>query len=390
MGCSSSSSVKKTVVVIGGGPAGTAAARLLDPYCNVIAIEKRGVYIHKIGSVRAIVNTEFSNLIGLDKYLIKGKQTTGVVVTELHKSHVVLSDGTKINYDVAVIAVGGRSYGPMEPAADAVESSLQDVQKWFAKVASAIKASNSIVIVGGGPVGVETSGEIRDMYPDKKITILHSADKLCNTATPELSDKLAAQCKANKIDVKYNVKANLKGIIDIEKDSFFEGKTDVPLSDGTVVTCDLILPCVGFSPNGKSISNVPLDDKGFIKVNKYLQVEGYDNVFAIGDCNNCGDPKMALFAGSKFGMGMPVGQADIAVKNIKALSEGKPLTARVIIPHGTFIVPLGSKGGATQGIPGMFAGKVLKMKGADYFIGTTAKALKNTAALVESSGKTAV
>ena len=29
-----------------------------------------------------------------------------------------------------------------------------------------------------------------------------------------------------------------------------------------------------------------MDEKGQLKVNKHLQVEGHDNIFALGDCNN--------------------------------------------------------------------------------------------------------
>ena len=35
-----------------------------------------------------------------------------------------------------------------------------------------------MVVVGGGAVGIELSGEIRDSYPDKDITLVHSKSEL--------------------------------------------------------------------------------------------------------------------------------------------------------------------------------------------------------------------
>lgn len=381
MGCGSSISIagNKTVVVVGNGLAGASLAGMLDPHCRVISIEKRGAHIHKYGSVRAVVDTSYSNIIPLDKYLARGDQRIGVVVTEVQQSHIVLSDGTTVPYDVLVLAVGARAVGVSEPAVNSPESTGQEIKQWFAKVATAIKSADSIAIIGGGPIGVETSGEIRDLYPDKQLTILHSRDTLCNNGgTAALSAKLVNACKAKNIDIKFNVRANLEGILDLGKESFYEGKTDIPLSDGSSFPCDLVLPCVGIVPNGKNIANVPVDEKGFIKVNKFLQVDGYENVFAVGDCNNCGDAKLGLFAGAKNGPGMPIGQVDIAVKNIQALSEGKPLTPRVIVPPKLMIVPVGMGAGAVQGVPGLFQKMMLKMKSKDYFLGKTVEAMKTT------------
>lgn len=43
-----------------------------------------------------------------------------------------------------------------------------------------------------------------------------------------------------------------------------------------------------------------LDDKlasnGALKVNEHLQVDGYDNIYAIGDCADVKEPKMAYHA----------------------------------------------------------------------------------------------
>lgn len=56
---------------------------------------------------------------------------------------------------------------------------------------------------------------------------------------------------------------------------------------------------------------------GALKVNQYLQVEGFSNIFAVGDCADLREAKLAYHAGL---------HAYIAVSNIISSLSGKPLT----------------------------------------------------------------
>lgn len=53
-------------------------------------------------------------------------------------------------------------------------------------------------------------------------------------------------------------------------------------------------------------------------MNKHLQVEGFDNVYAIGDCADISEPKMAYHAGL---------HAGVATTNITNSLSGKALTS---------------------------------------------------------------
>lgn len=55
-----------------------------------------------------------------------------------------------------------------------------------------------------------------------------------------------------------------------------------------------------------------------LKVNEHLQVEGFSNIFAIGDCNNVNEAKTAYNAER---------HAGVAVGNIANSVNGKRLTA---------------------------------------------------------------
>ncbi|XP_034721731.1 apoptosis-inducing factor 2 [Etheostoma cragini] len=57
---------------------------------------------------------------------------------------------------------------------------------------------------------------------------------------------------------------------------------------------------------------------GALKVNAHLQVEGFPNVFAVGDCADVSEPKLAYHAGL---------HAAVAVSNISNSVTGKELTS---------------------------------------------------------------
>lgn len=65
-------------------------------------------------------------------------------------------------------------------------------------------------------------------------------------------------------------------------------------------------------------SGASLAETGALKVNKHLQVDGFDNVYAVGDCANLNEPKLAYHAGL---------HAGVAATNIINSLSGKALTS---------------------------------------------------------------
>lgn len=61
---------------------------------------------------------------------------------------------------------------------------------------------------------------------------------------------------------------------------------------------DLIFLCTGIATNNKSFTthlSDALDSEGRLRVNEHFQVEGSENLFALGDCCNM-EAKMAYYA----------------------------------------------------------------------------------------------
>jgi len=52
--------------------------------------------------------------------------------------------------------------------------SKEELKGYYENTAEKIRQANQIMIIGGGPTGVELAAEVVIAYPKKKVTIVHS------------------------------------------------------------------------------------------------------------------------------------------------------------------------------------------------------------------------
>jgi hypothetical protein len=71
---------------------------------------------------------------------------------------------------------------------------------------SKVVASRSILIMGGGPVGVEMAGEMVTDFPDKKVKIHFSPTELTCCFFPLL---LLLTCRLKKVSLKRNMEVHI-------------------------------------------------------------------------------------------------------------------------------------------------------------------------------------
>jgi NADH dehydrogenase len=143
----------------------------------------------------------------------------------------------------------------------------------------------TIVIVGGGPTGLELAGsfaelartvlkrDFRRIDPSQaRIILIEAAPKVLAHFPEDLSDSAARQL--TDLGVQVRVSTKVKNIRDRE----------VELENGAVLRAENILWAAGVSavPLTKKLG-VELDRAGRVKVNPDLSVPGYADVFAVGD-----------------------------------------------------------------------------------------------------------
>ncbi|MDX1680189.1 MAG: FAD-dependent oxidoreductase, partial [Akkermansiaceae bacterium] len=184
----------------------------------------------------------------------------------------------------------------------------------------------SLVVVGGGYSGVETAGEMLDLMTeihqyyenvskdDFKVTLVHSGDHLL----PTLSRKLGEYCERvlRKRGLNIIFSQRVKAVT----------AESVILNNEERIGTNTVVCTIGNAPNPlvtQLAEELDLDtERGRIKTTPELQVEGRDDIWAIGDCaavpmNGGGTcPPTAQFAQR---------QGTRAGRNIGALiKDGKP------------------------------------------------------------------
>ena len=295
--------MQKRVVIIGGGFAGSTAARKLEDDFNVTLIDTKDYFEFTPSVLRTIVEPEHIQKIqSLHKSYLNRAVIVKGNVKEVNKKYAMVSKN-KFPYDYLVICSGSEYNLPMK-GKSTVTAARADV---FAKYAKKLKESNSVLIIGGGLVGVELAAEIIEKYPEKKVTIAHGINELI-----ERNPK-----KAREYAKKFLEKRKVKLIFN---EFVIKNKGNTYITDKkTEIKADLAFLCTGIKPNyrcmSKSLSYCLNQGKAII-VNEYLQAKGFSNVFAAGDITDVKEEKTAQNAEK---------QAEVVVKNIMNLKNGKKM-----------------------------------------------------------------
>ncbi|KAL8201875.1 hypothetical protein R6Q57_011022 [Mikania cordata] len=346
------------LVVIGGGIAGSYIAKTLQFHANLTLIDPKEYLEIPWARLRGMVEPSFAerSLIQHKDYLIASRLIASNAV-DIRDSEVLTSEGRLVPYDYLVIATG---HGDQLPKARAER--LKQYQAENEK----IKAAQSILIVGGGPTGVELAGETAVDFPEKKITLVHNGYRLLEFLGPKASKKALDWLISKHVEVKLEQTVNLKDVA--------EGNKVYKTSSGEIIKADCHFLCTG-KPLGSSwlkntILRDSLDDAGSLVVDEYMRVKGRKNIFAIGDITNIKEMKQGHLAKK---------QASTAAKNLKLLMGGgneSKMLAYKVSSTTKAIVSLGRHDAVAQYylttmiglIPGLIKSK-------DLFVGKTRKEL---------------
>lgn len=218
---------------------------------------------------------------------------------DLANRKVLLEENT-LQYDYLVLAMGGQTgyfgHPEWEQFAPGLKT-LDDALRIRSRVLLAFeKAENeaeapqreklmTIVVVGGGPTGVELAGafaelsrtvlkrDFRRIDPSQaRIILIEGSPFVLSNFPPELATSATRQLE--KLGVQVRTSTRVKAIREGE----------VELDNGEIIRAGNILWAAGVSgtPLAKKLG-VELDKAGRVKVNPDLSLPGHPEVFAIGD-----------------------------------------------------------------------------------------------------------
>ncbi|ESW04484.1 hypothetical protein PHAVU_011G098500 [Phaseolus vulgaris] len=348
---------EKKVVIVGGGVAGAILAKNIQNQANVTLIDPKEYFEIPWASLRGLVEPSFAERIVINhrEYFKKGDLVVSSAAN-ITETEVFTADGQQIAYDYLVIATGHTESIP--------KTRTERLDQYKGENAK-IKSASSILIVGGGPTGVELAAEIAVDFPEKKVTIVHKGTRLLEYIGQKASSKTLKWLTSKKVDVK------LEQSVDVRSSS--EENTTYETSNGETVEADAHFLCIGKPLGsawlGETLLKDDLDANGRIKVDENLRVKGRTNIFAIGDITDVEEIKQGVYAS---------GHAQLVAKNLKLLIGGgkEPKLGTYKAQPPISIVSLGRKNAVAQfpfitvlgRLPGM-------IKSGDLFVGKTRKDL---------------
>jgi len=294
------------VVIIGGGFAGLALAKKLKhKEVQVVLFDKNN--FHQFQPLLYQVATsalEPDSIVFPFRKQISGYKNVLFRLAEVQEikpsSNTLITNKGSVSYDYLVLATGTTTnfFGMDTVAKNSlgmkdIRDSLNIRHMMLQNLEQAAitcddeerDALTNFVIVGGGPAGVEMAGALAEFckyilpkdYPEypssiMNIYLIEAIDELLGT----MSDKASSKT------LKYLEDLNVKVLLN-EAVSNYDGKEVTTKSGKTILAKNLIWTAgvKGQFPKGIDEKHVVKGNR--IKTGSFLMVEGYKNIFAIGD-----------------------------------------------------------------------------------------------------------
>jgi NADH dehydrogenase FAD-containing subunit len=390
----------ETILILGGSFAGIGAAHFCLKHVIPQLPKKEGVtynltmvnpskdFYWRIAAPRASVSKEmmptkkifypiepaftyafpkFKFVQGTATHVDPAGQTVSVTTVE--------GEQQSIQYAALVIATGVSTPSPLfTQQTDA--AALENVYDAFQ---AGLKSAKTVVIGGGGPVGVETAGEIAEFLngkpgfmasapknPKANVTLVCGDKKLLPILREAIGATAQQYLKRLGCEVVYNTK-----VVSANKLGEAEGaKTTVELSNGKTIEADIYIDATGTRANTGFLPKEWLGDRNKVACNhKTLRVEHESagkRVYVVGDVGSYTRGGVMDQADA-----IPVAMTNLKTDLIAHLSGKAPGGDRHYTPNlkEQQVVPIGTQKGV-----GAFGGyrvpsqMVWAIKGRDYLI----------------------
>ncbi len=339
-------SKQKRVVIIGGGFGGLKLARKLAKQdFQVVLLDKNNYHqfqplfyqVATAGLEPSAISFPFRKVFQqLDNVFIRLVEVTAVNKEE----SLVESSIGDISYDFLVVAIGADTnfFGnaniaanslPMKSIAEALAIRNKILQNYEDALsisdAQEQQAYMNIVVVGGGPTGVEVAGTLAEMkkhilpkdFPElqfdkMQIHLLEASPKLLANLSEKSSEKSKKYLDA--LGVKVTLNARVKD---------YDGE-HISMEDGSSINTKTLIWAAGVIANTlKGIPSEALVRGNRIKVDRFNKVEGCNNIFALGD--------VAFMTEEAYANGHPqvaqvaMQQGENLAQNLVRIAQGKEL-----------------------------------------------------------------
>jgi NADH dehydrogenase len=295
------------IIILGGGFGGLKLARSLNNKAGfeIILIDRFNYHqFQPLFYQVATAGLDASNISFPLRKVFHKSRNISFRMAEVNKIDIadnkVITDAGDFGYSILVIATGADTnfFGnqqlalnsfPMKSTVEALRIRHRLLQNFeealYITHESELHRLLTVVVVGGGPTGVEMSGAIADMrryvlpkdYPEldfkkMKIYLLEGSEKTLGAMSKKSSEESRKYLKNLDVIVMTNT---------IVKE--YDGKT-VTMQNGETIEASMVIWAAGIRGNIPEGINKDLIVRGNrIKVDRMNKVPGFENIYAIGD-----------------------------------------------------------------------------------------------------------
>ncbi|KAJ3497804.1 hypothetical protein NLJ89_g10300 [Agrocybe chaxingu] len=274
----------KTVVVLGaaygGSHAGQILAATLPEGWRVILIDRNSHanHVYVMPRFAVLPGHEYKAFIPYTKVFLvdppKPEQNIHLqaTVTSIRPTHITLSRAfpelgfptETIPFDYAIYALGAHLPPPLDlwgtcangkpiPEAKAASAVYRGLKSegcdWFLEKQKIIENASTVLVVGGGALGIQFATDIKSVYPAKKVTLLHSRKQLLPRYDIKMHEEILRSCENMDIEVILGERLDMDSVEDGKGKHNERGQKVVRTVTGREIAADLLLLCIGQSPN---------------------------------------------------------------------------------------------------------------------------------------------
>ena len=359
------------ILIIGGGFGGLFTALDLAGAGEVTLISdedhflfKPMLYEYLSGEVEAWhIAPNYSELLDKDVYVVRG----AVTAIDLNARVVTVAGrSAPVEYDVLVLALGAvTNYWGVEGAEQFTLPfrTITDANQLRRRMTETLdrmqpdadeqdaRSALTFAVVGGGASGVELSTKMADLLRDAikrralrgepRVLIIEMADRLVPGMGDEIREYVEKALQQLHVEIHTNTRVVRAGPHSLT----LEHKG----SETEIETAGVVwVAGVRVNPLIENL-DVEKDRRGLMVVRPTLQVQGHDNVFALGDNSFYADVVPTLAGTAQ----LALQQSNLCARNVRALLNGNELKTKHFVELGE-AVSLGTEHAAV-----LSAGKVI-------------------------------
>lgn len=335
----------RRVVLIGGGHAHVqvlerwSANSVPDVELIVVTDQEKALYS---GMVPGLVAGQYERSeLEIDVVALAGQADARLILgtarrIDAEARRVEVEGHDPIDYDIASLNVGSTVRGLDVPGVREHTIPTRPMGEFIEALHVALAEHGAIhaVIVGAGSGGVELALAMKAVANAKgqsggSVTLVDRDVRALAGYPASVSRRVRHVLERRGIVLRLGV-----GVVSV-------GSDGIHLEDEESIDSDLTVWAAGAAAHPfLAESGLPVDDGGFVQVDSTLQVRGFPNLLAVGDCAShpSGLPKAGVYA---------VRQASILYENIVALLDGRP--TREYRPQNDFLTLLNLADGTAMG-----------------------------------------